>query len=207
MRIGSRIKGGNMFLKPNVLNSLMKQAYKTGLVVARTTDNWIYLAGSYWETSIKYEFIDKKTMGNIISLIGELPEPGTRYKCTKDGNQIEIEMPLSVNEKEFAQSHTIEPTKLLLIGNSGVVQRILQDETTGKIYIVNNVFIGIVGNDCCMEDKGEYSVMLPYYHPVYGILWKNNVCKFRAHFRVDDGNEKIIKNLDGVDITSNIFDE
>ena len=30
-----------MFLKPNVLNSLMKQAYKTGLVVARTTDNWI----------------------------------------------------------------------------------------------------------------------------------------------------------------------
>lgn len=38
---GSRIKGGNMFLKPNVLNNLMKQAYKTGLVVARTTDNWI----------------------------------------------------------------------------------------------------------------------------------------------------------------------
>ena len=40
-----------MFLSPSVLNSLMKKAYKEGLVVARTEDakgnDWLYLAGSY----------------------------------------------------------------------------------------------------------------------------------------------------------------
>lgn len=41
-----------MFLSTSVLNNLMKKAYKTGLVVARTQDaqgnDWLYLAGSYW---------------------------------------------------------------------------------------------------------------------------------------------------------------
>lgn len=38
-----------MFLSTSVLNNLMKKAYKTGLVVARTQDtqgnDWLYLAG------------------------------------------------------------------------------------------------------------------------------------------------------------------
>ena len=45
-----------MFLSTSVLNNLMKKAYKTGLVVARTQDaqenDWLYLAGSYWEVSV-----------------------------------------------------------------------------------------------------------------------------------------------------------
>ena len=84
-----------MFLSTSVLNNLMKKAYKTGLVVARTQDaqgnDWLYLAGSYWEVSVNKDFIPKKTLGDIITLIGELPKPGERFKATKEGNQIEIE--------------------------------------------------------------------------------------------------------------------
>ena len=59
-----------MFLSTSVLNNLMKKAYKTGLVVARTQDaqgnDWLYLAGSYWEVSVNKDFIPKKTLGDII---------------------------------------------------------------------------------------------------------------------------------------------
>lgn len=40
-----------------------------------------------------------------------------------------------------------------------------------------------------------------------GILWKNNVCKLRAHFRTDDKNIKVLKSLKGVDITPEVPEE
>lgn len=107
-----------MFLSTSVLNNLMKKAYKTGLVVARTQDaqenDWLYLAGSYWEVSVNKDFIPK-TLGDIITLIGELPRPGERFKATKEGNQIEIEMPMAINEEGFG-TDTLTITDVLLIG-------------------------------------------------------------------------------------------
>lgn len=116
-----------MFLSTSVLNNLMKKAYKTGLVVARTQDaqgnDWLYLAGSYWEVS------------------------------------------------------------------------------------VNNVFVSIINNAMIEEDKGEYTVTEPLFNPFRGILWKNNVCKLRVHFRTDDKNIKVLKNLAGADITPEVPEE
>lgn len=199
-----------MFLSPSVLNSLMKKAYKEGLVVARTEDakgnDWLYLAGSYWEVSINRDFIPKKTMGDLITLIGELPRPGERFKATKEGNQIEIEMTMEVNDEGFG-TDTLTITDVILIGTSGTVQRLLQDELTGQIYPVNNVFISIIRNDMVDKDKGEYEVVEPFFNPYKGILWKNNVCKLRAHFRTDDKNIKVLKNLKGVDITPEVPEE
>ena len=187
-----------MFLSTSVLNNLMKKAYKTGLVVARTQDaqenDWLYLAGSYWEVSVNKDFIPKKTLGDIITLIGELPRPGERFKATKEGNQIEIEMPMAINEEGFG-TDTLTITDVLLIGTQGTVQRLLQDEQTGQIYPVNNVFVSIINNAMVEEDKGEYTVTEPLFNPLRGILWKNNVCKLRAHFRTDDKNIKVLKSL------------
>ena len=199
-----------MFLSPSVLNSLMKKAYKEGLVVARTEDakgnDWLYLAGSYWEVSINRDFIPKKTMGDLITLIGELPRPGERFKATKEEKQIEIEMTMEVNDEGFG-TDTLTITDVILIGTSGTVQRLLQDELTGQIYPVNNVFISIIRNDMVDKDKGEYEVVEPFFNPYKGILWKNNVCKLRAHFRTDDKNIKVLKNLKGVDITPEVPEE
>lgn len=204
-------KGGiTMFLSTSVLNNLMKKAYKTGLVVARTQDaqgnDWLYLAGSYWEVSVNKDFIPKKTLGDIITLIGELPRPGERFKATKEGNQIEIEMPMAINEEGFG-TDTLTITDVLLIGTQGTVQRLLQDEQTGQIYPVNNVFVSIINNAMVEEDKGEYTVTEPLFNPFRGILWKNNVCKLRAHFRTDDKNIKVLKSLKGVDITPEVPEE
>lgn len=186
-----------MFLSTSVLNNLMKKAYKTGLVVARTQDaqgnDWLYLAGSYWEVSVNKDFIPKKTLGE-------------RFKATKEGNQIEIEMPMAINEEGFG-TDTLTITDVLLIGTQGTVQRLLQDEQTGQIYPVNNVFVSIINNAMVEEDKGEYTVTEPLFNPFRGILWKNNVCKLRAHFRTDDKNIKVLKSLKGVDITPEVPEE
>lgn len=188
----------------------MKKAYKTGLVVARTQDaqgnDWLYLAGSYWEVSVNKDFIPKKTLGDIITLIGELPRPGERFKATKEGNQIEIEMPMAINEEGFG-TETLTITDVLLIGTQGTVQMLLQDDLTGQIYPINNVFVSIINNAMVEEDKGEYTVTEPLFNPFRGILWKNNVCKLRAHFRTDDKNIKVLKSLKGVDITPEVPEE
>ena len=83
----------------------------------------------------------------------------------------------------------------------------LQDELTGQIYPVNNVFISIINNAMIENERGEYSVTEPFFNPHRGILWKNNVCKLRAHFRTDDKNIKVLKSLKGVDITPEVPEE
>lgn len=76
-----------------------------------------------------------------------------------------------------------------------------------RIYPVNNVFVSIINNAMVEEDKGEYTVTEPLFNPLRGILWKNNVCKLRAHFRTDDKNIKVLKSLKGVDITPEVPEE
>lgn len=195
-----------MFLRPSTLNALMKQAYKgTGLIVAKT-EEYLYIAGYYWETEIKNGFIQKKTMGDLITLVGELPDVRERYKATKDGNQMEMNLPMRVRSEEFGED-TITVTDLILIGTNGTKQRLLQDENTGQIYAVNEVFMNIVDNDMIEYDKGEYMAAEPFYDEKWGIMWANNVCKFRAHFRSDDKNIKIFECLKGVDITPEVAGE
>lgn len=151
-------------------------------------------------------FHSKKTLGDIITLIGELPRPGERFKATKEGNQIEIEMPMAINEDGFG-TNTLTITDVILIGTQGTAQRLLQDELTGQIYPINNVFISIINNAMVDKDGGEYEVTKPFFNSYRGILWKNNVCKLRAHFRTDDKNIKVLENLKGVDITPEVPEE
>ena len=113
-----------MFLKTNLLNRLMKQAYAGGgLVVARRGD-WIYLSGSYWEVEAEKKYISKKTMGDLISLIGELPEDGERFRAGKDGNQMEMETPMGIVTDLFDPRNRLTVTDLILLHQNVVEQRI-----------------------------------------------------------------------------------
>lgn len=113
---------------------------------------------------------------------------------------------MAINEEGFG-TDTLTITDVLLIGTQGTVQRLLQDEQTGQIYPFNNVFVSIINNAMVEEDKGEYTVTEPLFNPFRGILWKNNVCKLRAHFRTDDKNIKVLKSIKGVDITPEVPEE
>lgn len=190
-----------MFLNKKVFKRLMTQAYKEGLKVAMSFDGWLYLAGQYWEVSIKKDFIPKETLGDIITLIGELPAPGERFSASKEGNQMEFDSKLEVSLEPFKNKDTLAVTNVILIGMAGTQQRILQDKEDGDIYAVNNVFINIINNAEIMEQKGEYAVNEPFYEKCLGVLWMNNVCRLHAAFRMDRKNDKVFEALRGLDIT------
>lgn len=185
-----------MFLNTGILKRLMKQAYKTGLIVART-ENRMYLAGDYWEMDVRMDFLPKQILACIIELTGEIPEEGERYKATKDGNQQEINLRMQVDKDGYQEG--IEVTKMILIGKQGTHQRILQ-ERTGGIFIIHNVFVEIADNSALEEERGEYEVIAPLYSKT-GILWMNNVARFHAYWRSDENHERILAELTQLDLT------
>jgi len=186
-----------MFLNTGILKRLMKQAYKEGLKIARTEER-IYIGGSYWEMDVREEFLPKQILGQIYELAGFLPEAGERYSVTKDDAKLEEGMRLQVDDWGFEKE--IEVTKLVLMGR--VPQRLLQDPEAGDIYLANNVFITIADNSCVDEDRGETPVGgRPLFHPQYGLLWKNNVARLHAHWRQDDGHERLLAELAETDLT------
>lgn len=152
----------------------------------------------------KKRFRTEKTLGDIISLVGELPDLGERFCATKEGNQFETGMPVNIYEKPFKGNNILTITDVLLVGTQGTIQRLLQDESTGNIYAINNAFVAITDNTLIERQRGEHEVQSMLFDPAYGILWRNNVCKMRALFRTDDKNVKTLKNLEGVDITPEV---
>lgn len=188
-----------MFLNEKVLNNLMKQAYKSdGLVIAQNEDNWVYIAGRFWEVEIKREYIPKQTLANIIALAGELPEPGERFRSDKQGNQYEIEMLTSIDTKSYTMG-PLTITNTLQIGTAGSLQRYLQDTDTGMLYLLNEAFINL-REGSIDEERGEYVPSDPFYSKS-GVLWQNNICRMTSTFRHDKKNEKTLDALKGVDLT------
>lgn len=188
-----------MFLNEKVLNNLMKQAYKTdGLVVAQNEDNWVYIAGRFWEVEIKREYIPKQTLANIIALAGELPVPRERFRSDKQGNQHEMEMPMSIDVTPYTMG-PLTITNTLQIGTAGTVQRYLQDTDTGMLYLLNEAFISLREGSIDGE-HGEYAPSGPFYSKS-GVIWQNNICRMTATFRHDEKNKKTLEALKGVDLT------
>jgi hypothetical protein len=194
-----------MFLNEKVLNNLMKQAYKTdGLVVAQNEDNWVYIAGRFWEVEIKREYIPKQTLANIIALAGELPVPRERFRSDKQGNQYEMEMLMSIDVKPYTMG-PLTVTNTLQIGTAGTVQRYLQDTDTGMIYLLNEAFISL-REGSIDEEHGEYAPSGPFYSKS-GVIWQNNICRMTATFRHDRKNKKTLDALKGVDLTPSTLED
>lgn len=190
-----------MFLHRGTLTKMLKQAYKDGLKIAMD-NGWLYLAGLYWEASIKSDFVPKETLGEIIKLTGALPGEGEKWECTADGNQTEMPIDTTINPDNYRMG-PLTITDTLQIGTKGTIQRFVQDESTGVIYVINNVFVNLVDKKNIEYDKGEYEPGDPMYS-AYGVLWQNNVCRLKAHFRTDEKNNKIMESLKGVDITPEV---
>lgn len=188
-----------MFLKRSVLKSLMKEAYKSGLDIGRD-GKFLFLAGRYWEAEIHMSAIPKETLGDIISLIGELPREDEYFSATKDGLQ-EI-FPRVINPEEFP-INDLEITNTIQIGTEGTLQRVLQDCTNGNVYFINEAFMALIHR---AFPGGETAVEGPFADP-HGVLFRNNTCMLHVYFRVDPKNEDITQTLSQVDIIPRRHDE
>lgn len=185
-----------MFLKADILKKLMKEAYKrSGLAIANTGKR-IYIAGSCWEVDILKERLPKTILAQIIELAGELPDAGTRFLSTKDGNQMEVGKTEEVVIDGSAVKLTV--TKLIILTDLGAVQRVLQNPF-GKIILINNLAVGMVSANIIDAEKGECEPLGPLYAHQKGVFWANNWVRFRyAERTVDNEEAELVKNLEGL---------
>ena len=188
-----------MFLNQTILNRLMKEAVKLGMRVWRS-DEEIYIGGLYWSAIINEKFMPKETKGNLISLVGELPESGHGYIAYKEGNQMELATK-DLFMKEPG-THPLEVTDTIQIAPDGTHQRILQDASTGQMCLINNVFVSIIDEGIISDNDGEYAPGKPMLERNGTcVSWANNVCIFSAMLRTETSDvEDILNRLKGVDL-------
>lgn len=173
-------KGVNMFLARSGLKRLMRNAYKGGGLRVRRDHAGLHISGAYWTVYFIWGEWPKETMGDLISLVGILPDVGEQYLATKDGNQMEI----------WDDS----------IQNEGIRHyRMMRDPETKEIICINEVYYSYVNPELVDADDDE---MLPE-GPIVGfgsllgktakvISWHNNRMAF-AVIPERPQNERIIK--------------
>ena len=185
-----------MFLNTKIVNKLIKEAFKTGLVIAATEES-IHLEGTYWMIDIKRDFLPKEIMAKIIELTGWIPEAGERVVANKDGWQYEVGA--FEIEKEF-DGKRLEVTNVSIKSVWDIYQRVLQDEN-GKTYLINDVFIDMT--KVTELEEGEVFPGKPFYNES-GVKWKNNAGALYVRFRQDMQHERILEEMTKIDLTEDV---
>lgn len=197
---GGRVKGGNMFLARSGLKRLMRNAYKGGGLRVRRDHAGLHISGAYWTVYFIWGEWPKETMGDLISLVGVLPEQGEQYLATKDGNQMEIWDNTIDNAMEIAEDgkRYLEVSPVIL-NEGGRYYRMMQDPETKEIICINEAYYSYVNPELVDADDDE---MLPE-GPIVGygsllgkavhmISWHNNRMAF-AVIPERPQNERIIR--------------
>lgn len=168
-----------MFIKQNVLERLLKEAYKgSGLHIAHTisdTDEPIYvIASGRWVIWVGKEWLTKEAKAAIIKLCGDLPSIGEGYRAVKDyDNQYEIESKYDAALAGYGKcGQEVRKTKLSI--NSGI--SVLQSPT-GEIYYIDKRILDMVDYSSIDTEEGEREPVGPYLsEDKRALYWRNNVC-------------------------------
>lgn len=189
-----------MFLKPQILKRLMKEAYKSSRLVIGNTGTEYFLQGESWRFICNKEYVPKTILAQIIELAGELPGRGECFSTDKNGNQMVLNL-MEVAAPDDAE--VIEVSDLILLGKFRIPQRVLQFKMTGRVYLVNDTYIQMIDQNECDFDNGETAPEEPYCHTDYGVFFKNNTMTFQILFRVDEVHEKLLDSLSKFRLTQN----
>ena len=76
-----------MFLKSSIFKRLLKEAYSGPGLRLHNDGQGMYIGGSYWGAWVKNGRIEKKELGAVKELTGELTEAGKCFLATKGGTQ------------------------------------------------------------------------------------------------------------------------
>lgn len=163
----------------------MQNAYKGGGIRIRNTGEGISITGSSWEVYFLAGEIPKETLGDLISMVGELPERGESYTADKNGNQMEIWDDTWQNAMEIAGSggNDLEVTPVVVEGFP-YLMRILQD-CNMQITLIDERMKQIVQPSLIDSDDDETLPDGPILctgniigMPVHTICWSNNRMAF-----------------------------
>ncbi len=121
-----------MFLTRNGLKKMMTQAYKGIGLKVRNDGVGLSITGARWSVYFLRTDIPKETLGDLISLVGQLPACMECYVASKEGNQMELYDPDLVNAMPAGQNAQYELERLPLVLMSGGPIGILQNPSFEK---------------------------------------------------------------------------
>lgn len=177
-----------MFTSDKILKKLIKEAYKLNrLKVARVGDTY-YISGTTWKLECEKAFLKKEIKAAIIELAGELPDDGECMEIGKDGIQYDLEIP----EIPTPLCYNCEITNIILLSKMGIEQRLVIQKN--HIRLINDKYIQILTNDVDL-DNGELMVTQAIGTDS-GVIYKNNVMRFYAEYRMDFDNDQLISSIE-----------
>ena len=186
-----------MFINIKILKQLMKEAYKSGLLIGQTEDE-IYLSGKNWTANIKKKWMPKQIMAQIIELAGELPDVGKKKSYYRtNGNDYSEDIGEMEIEEEESLNAIAEVTDLILIDAFGTKNRLLQ--TNHRILVVNNVFVEIADPQLVNAER-ESSIEGPILKD-YRIVWRTNMAQFSADLKEDVRHDRLLNELCMLDLS------
>lgn len=168
-----------MFLTAAGFKKLITSAYKgAGLHVANDGEGYIFF-GLVWKMWIRKGMIPKKSLGDLIALVGELPEKGECFVATKEETQYEAFAALPETAMELANSCNteVEPTRVLLV--SSEVVRLFQNESQPVVAVSEKLYSLIQPTAADQEEEGpligpKVKIFEMGYNPSVGMCWRND---------------------------------
>ena len=175
-----------MFLTRSGLKKLMRIAYKGGGLRVRRNNGGLSISGACWTVYFLWGKWPKETMGDLISLVGVLPEQGEQYLATKEGNQMEILDDAMMDAMEIAEQGNYELyISPVILEDFPKHYRMMRNPDTGKIVCIREDYYECVDLDQVDTNDDE---MLPE-GPMIGrgsilgqyvdmVSWSNNRMAF-----------------------------
>lgn len=191
-----------MFISTAGFKKLVKEAYNgSGLKMGHTGET-ILICGGYWIIEILKDKIPKKELAAIIELTGEMPtEMNWFMSRAKEKNQYEIIMPEKRPMKDYPeQKKEMVVTKIILQSKNGISARVLQDPGSLEIMLINEKFIGILGNDYIDKENGESMMSGAAAGQHTGVILMNNHMAIQIMPREDEDAEELLKYLSNIEL-------
>lgn len=168
-----------MFLKRNALKALMTRAYKGGGLSVRNDGVGLSIGGAKWCVYIMHGDMPKETMGDLISLVGELPGEGEAYVADKNGNQMEIYDSSLLSPMDLEPHTELTVIPLIVCGSIGI----LRELRTGHIVPVPFSYLQAIDYGSLMKDEatpdGPFGISAMVEGRFYNAAcWQNNMMAF-----------------------------
>ena len=195
-----------MFLSRNGLKKLMNNAYKGGGLTVKNDGHGYSISGAYWAVYFLKGEIPKETLGDLITLVGELPENRERYVATKEGNQIEIYDEADLSALDAAEHCRDELIRVpVMINYHPYVLGLLQNPEDLQITPIDCRLLDIVQPALIDADDGEELPIGPLAGSglvegkfFNGASWTNNRMAYSVGFiePSDDFTKGVIRSLE-----------
>lgn len=198
----------DMFLNRNRFKRMMANAYKGGGLRVKNDGEGISISTVQWSAYFLKGEMPKETLGDLIALVGELPDREEVYLADKNGNQMEIYYENSANALKVATMSEKELYETpVIIAQFPYFLGLLQNPANAEITVVNKKLLDVIDKSFVDSESGEELPTGPVSGGgmVEGTLipaasWYNNAMAYSIGFLNLDNDEttRLIKEFEGI---------